>query len=188
MRKFLDNWRAWRVRLVTSLVIATAASALLGTSVLANDNLGCTASGTGQPCVIGAGTQLQFGVAPPANGFAVFAIGTGPAARGFFGFTSPFGSGGPNYVAKVTCLRVAANDAIATGTFIQPATVKGQRVVMEAVDNGGGSPPKDLLRFSFTGAIVPDPTDTTGNCLLPVLPPEPIQSGHIAVGRIASES
>jgi hypothetical protein len=83
----------------------------------------------------------------------------------------------------VTCLEVTGNNAIATGIFVQPDSSKGQRVVMQAVDNGGGNPPKDLLRFSFAGFIVPDPADTTGNCWLPVLPPQPIQSGHIAVGR-----
>ncbi len=199
MRKFADPWRAWRVRLVFSVAMAMAASLFVGASAVADntgDNTGCTLTGTGQPCVVGAGTQLQFGFFPPPNGFAVFAVGTGPAAHGYFSFTSPFDTGGPNsdhqdinYVARVTCLVVVGNNAIATGIFTQPESSEGQRVVMQAVDNGGGEPPLDLLRFSFTPFIHPDlTTDPAGNCWRPVLPPEPIQTGHIAVGSLASEN
>jgi hypothetical protein len=183
----MGKFARWRARLVLSLGIAIAASLFAGASALADNPPGCSPTGTGQPCVAGAGTQLQYGVFPPPNGFAVLAVGTGTAARGYFGFTSPFGSGGPNYVAKVTCLLVTGNDAIATGKFIQPASAYGQPVVMEAVDNGGGQPPRDLLRFSFTGSIYQSLTDPVG-CLRPVLPPAPIHSGHIAVGRVASSS
>lgn len=185
MRNFVSKRPAGRLRLLASLAVALAASAMVSTSVLADDNPQnpCSATGTGEPCVIGAGTQLQYGVVPPPYGFAVFAVGTGPAARGYLASTSPFGTGGPNYLARVTCLKVTGNSAIATGIYIAPNSSSGQRVVMQAVDNGGGNPPADLLRFSFTGFIVPDPTDTTGNCWLPLLPPVAIQSGHIAVGR-----
>ena len=197
MRKFADRWREWRARLGVSLAVAMAASFLVGTSALAEnnnngDNNGCNPTGTGQPCVVGEGTQLQFGTTPPPNGFAVSARGTGPEAHGFFSFTLPFGPEGntdedEDFVARVTCLIVVGNDAIATGIFTQPESAEGQRVVMEAVDNGGAA--TDLLRFSFTGFIAADLTaDPNGNCWRPSLGPVAIQTGHIAVGRTDSDN
>jgi hypothetical protein len=183
MRNFAGRFSASQVRLVVFYSMVMAGS--VSTSALA-ENPGCTATGTGEPCVVGAGTQNSLDFVSPPDGFAVFATGTGPAAHGFLAFTSPFGSGGPNFVAQVTCLMVLGNNAIATGIFTQPESAKGQRVVMQAVDNGGA--PKDLLRFSFAGAIVAAPGDSTGKCWLPVLPPVPIRDGHIAVGKFAAES
>jgi hypothetical protein len=122
--------------------------------------------------VIGEGHQL-------GDNFGMIAWGAGPAAHG--GFVGTFAGGSTHVVAKVTCLVVVGNDAIATGIFTEPASVQGQRTVMEAVGNEGAS--KDLLRFSFTPFITQDlVTDPGGRCWRPVLAPIGIESGTISVG------
>jgi hypothetical protein len=135
--------------------------------------------------VNGFGLQLQFGTTAPAYAFGMSATGNGPAATGTLAFTPPAGVAGDPHLARVTCLTVVGNHAIATGRFVWPTAEKGQRVVMEALDNNLlGPPPPDDLRFSFTGFIHPDPSDPTGACWLPVLPPVPILQGDIAVGHL----
>jgi hypothetical protein len=157
---------AKRTRVACALAGALAA---LGVQVLATAPVAAASGTTGW--VIGEGAQL-------GDTFGMIAWGAGPAAHGGLVFTVP---GQPTHVAKVTCLVVVGNDAIATGIFTEPASVKGQRTVMEAVDNGGAS--KDLLRFSFTGFITPDlATDPGERCWRPVLPPTGIETGSILVG------
>ena len=75
------------------------------------------------------------------------------------------GEGDKPIHARVTCLMVSGNDAIATGVVTQPKSSKGQIVVLEAVDNGGpGSTPPDAIRFSFEGSIIQVSPDVGRRC------------------------
>jgi len=158
---------AKRTRVACALAAILAA---LGAQVLATAPLAAATGTTG--FVIGEGKQ-------GGERFGMIAWGAGPAAHGGFFFTPP---GEPTrHVAKVTCLVVAGNDAIATGIVTEPTTAKGERTVMEAVDNGGAS--KDMLRFSFTPSIEADlTTDSGGRCWRPLMSPMGIETGTILVG------
>jgi len=158
---------AKRTRIACALAGVLAA---LGVQVLATAPVAAASGTTGW--VIGEGHQA-------GDNFGMIAWGAGPAAHG--GLVGTFAGGSTQVVAKVTCLVVVGNDAIATGIFTEPASLKGQITVMEAVGNEGAS--KDLLRFSFSGSIIPDPvTDPGGHCWKPVLAPIGIESGTISVG------
>ena len=138
---------------------------------------------TKTPCFEGSGRQLQFGTDPPSYRFTIEAVGDGTAASGWMDFSPPGVAPGPDHVIRVKCLKVSGNDAIATGRIILPRRERGHRVVMEATDNGFGFG-RDLLRFSFKPFITRDPSDPTGTCWLPVLPPVPIFGGDILVGYV----
>ena len=85
--------------------------------------------------------------------------------------------------AEVTCLVVTGNEAVVTGVLNQPASERGNIMVLHAIDNGRtpGSGSPDLLRFSFSsnGGVVPDPNNA--GCFLPIFPPVPLEKGDIAV-------
>jgi hypothetical protein len=104
---------------------------------------------------------------------------SGPAGEDARGQLSFKIEGQPRIKAEVSCLVVTGNTAIATATYTDEDGAE-QVVVMEAVDNGepSGETP-DLLRFSFAGAIVPDPANA--DCFLPVLAPVPVTQGNIVV-------
>lgn len=106
---------------------------------------------------------------------------SGPAGQDPKGTLSFKTEGQARIRAEVTCLIVSGNRAIATATYIDPATGRTQLVVMEAVDNGepGTAPAPDLLRFSFAPFI--RPVAGSPGCFLPVLPPVPVTQGNIVV-------
>ena len=136
--------------------------------------------------------QLQINSAPTAGSepfiagggvqnapFGITAHGIGAAATGQL--TEAFASGLVR--VSVTCLRVSGNDAIVTGIVTHGVFGPGPIVVFEGVDNGGpvhGVSP-DLQRLSGQDAIYPDPSDTTGRCYQPFLPPVSVKSGNIVV-------
>jgi hypothetical protein len=138
---------------------------------------------TKTPCIEGSGRQLQFGTDPPSYQFAIEAVGGGTAVHGWLVFSPPGLAPGPDHVIRVDCLKVTGDHAIATGRIILPHRERGHRVVMEATDLGVGFA-RDLLRFSFKPFITHDPSDLTGTCWLPVLPPVPIFGGDILVGYV----
>jgi hypothetical protein len=125
------------------------------------------------------GQHLAFGTGPGVVHVGVSANSgaSGEDARGQFTFALK-GEGDKPIHAKVTCLLVSGNGAIATGVVTQPKDLAGQIVVLEAVDNGGpGSTPPDAIRFSFEGFIV----QVSPDCWIPVLPPVDVLRGNVVV-------
>ena len=154
--------------LVALSLTCTAALGKTGSA----DRLAATRSVSSVPHVLGYGHQ----VVTTAKGlFGLFAAGSGKPASG----TMSFYVGKKLIAGKVKCLVINGNDAIVTGK----ATIGGvsQVVVAELVDvsapHDRASP--DLLRFSFTPAITPDPANA--GCYLPMLPPLAILTGDISV-------
>lgn len=127
-----------------------------------------------------AGGGLQFGP-HTASQFSISAHGSGPDATGSLNAHAPSG----RFHAKVTCLQVTGNDAIATVIITSshdPSNPVGEVLVGEGVDNGspkGGTSP-DLWRLSFqdNGGIVPTSQPA---CWLPIFTPVPVMQGNIVV-------
>src|SRR5581483_12208813 len=82
--------------------------------------------------------------------------------------------------ARPHAVRLPARDhQVTSGTAVIDR--QSQPVVAELVDNTHPSDPTnpDLLRFSFDGAIVPDPNNP--GCYLPELAPVAIKAGDLSV-------
>jgi hypothetical protein len=161
-------------RLLVALMAATLTAAA-GT-VIAN-------AGSPENFVVGGGQHLAFGTGPGITNFGVEAR-SAPDGSDVSGELTFINQGeGPAFHAKVTCLIVAGNDAIATGVLTSPETSEGQTVVMEAVDGGKGSTRQgpDMIRFSFAGFINPVPGKP--GCFTPVLAPVEVINGNISVNQ-----
>ncbi len=125
------------------------------------------------------GQHLAFGTGPQIvhAGVSAHSGAAGENPHGSMTFAIK-GEGDKPIHARVTCLMVSGNDAIATGVVTQPKSSKGQIVVLEAVDNGGpGSTPPDAIRFSFEGSII----QVSPGCWTPVLSPVDVLSGNVRV-------
>jgi hypothetical protein len=156
--------------------VASAQSATLLPIPIDPTTFDPTFTTTGHAFVAGGGQQAE----PVCGGFGIAAhvqqqgSNAGPASGSLL-FTC---NNQPNH-AVVTCLIVSGNQAFATATLDT-----GLPVVAHVVDNGDpvNGQPVDLLRFSFTGFIFPS---AIPGCMLPILPPVPINSGNLVV-RMAS--
>ena len=125
------------------------------------------------------GHHLAFGTGPQIVHVGVSAHSgpSGENARGSMTFAVK-GEGSKPIHARVTCLMVSGNDAIATGVITQPRSSAGQVVVLEAVDNGHPhSSPPDAVRFSFEGFI----DQVSPDCWEPQLPPVDVLRGNVNV-------
>jgi hypothetical protein len=85
---------------------------------------------------------------------------------------------------EVTCLVVIGNQAFITWVVTSTngfGAAEGSLVVTHVVDNGnpGESTVPDLIRNSFAGAIVEDPTNP--GCFFPVFAPVPVEQGNYQV-------